>query len=380
MKGVMIGIRSGAHAAKVALMWVAFAVLAGCGFGSEGKRDRTRQPDPSGKYETSALACDAERYPNGNSDPLLFSRGYIRQPALIKPLDDAISPRPGTGSSQYDTRDRAALESFYDRYKEIANTASEAIEMKDHARIERSFDDSLALMREWGRSGIRQKYCERCDGAIRPAIAEIPVMISLRLFSLDGNRESYKSRIEAYLRLMGQVDNLHAPEDLSERRVISSEEMINSLYRSNILDQFDLHYALTLYYLMAGKDRHADKEWKLMTVGHRIYGNARFPMADNQEALIRDLMSDSTTPLDIVEISRIDSERYDVCSSLYRNFIEYLTMKSIYSPRYENKRSSIKDQVKEFLDVTDRRLFSIPMQRMIDDLVDIETTKSQGDI
>lgn len=319
------------------------------------------------------LACDLAELPNRNTRLPLISGGFIEQLIGIQPIDMVINPPRGTGESQYDEKDRDRLREFYHRYDVIARPAEQATKRREVSALVQAFEQSMDLIRAWGESGIKQKSCNSCNGAIRQAIAKLPVIIALNIFNVDGNRDEFKQRIARYLSTSDDFPNIGPPAHSAEPREESLSGEVAALAESNVTDDRDLHYSLMIYFMMNANTKRADREWKKMSAGQLvIHGNALVPMADDQQSLFRDLRNPSNSPFDIVKKQRINADEHRGCSSLYRNFIEYLVLSRDYDPRYANDSAPIRRQLAQFEAIADPRLISLPMRMMMNELAGLE--------
>lgn len=355
--------------------------LAGCDNGRESEltalqsdekniSSRKRQHDPSLKYETDKLDCDQEKPLNSNEHPPLASRGYVQKMIGIIPLEDEYNSVYGPDYREFDDKDRAKLAKIYQEYQDISNSANTAINSENTAILSIEFDRSIALVEAWKNSGVKQKNCSTCTGGIRHNVVELPVMIALRKFSLDGNREDFNRRITQYMRVVKPPNNLTytSNHDRASAKTLKNLEITTSeLIKKDIISHVDLHYALSLYFIMNGDLPSAGREWKQRVAGQLLKSdNARLAMADNEDQLILDLANPLLTPFDIVKYPRIDSNKYDVCSGLYNGYIEYLSDIREYYPQGSNYKKTLQFEIKRFSESIDPKLLNESMQRDLD--------------
>lgn len=325
------------------------------------------------KYGPRPIAyCDARNYVNSSESPLLFSRGYVDSIAL-GPVDGAVHSVIGARGQRFEVKDKAKLAKFYQDFNYITRSAKRSIEIQSLGQLTTDFDRSIDLIERWGRSGIKQRYCERCGLGIRHAINNLPAMIALRIFSIDGNEEEYKSRIERYLSTTERIENISPPEREGGVKAEKYKDKLIDLSNKNISSQYDKNYALMIYYMMVGDEQTAGAKWKLMSTGHFISNGA--PMADDRNALLDDMSDPRKSPFDLVSTPRIDSKKYDACSGLYQNYLEYLVMLGTYDPRFKKDKAEVSRRARAFQTVADPALFSKSMTRTMDQLIAFERTE-----
>lgn len=365
---------------SIAFMALPLLLLSASGCSQEGQTGQAKKViDPVQKARESKYGprpisyCDARNYINGSKSPLLFSRGYVGSIELIGTVETATHSVIGTRGQRFEATDKAKLATFYRDFDHITRSAKRSVETKNVANLAADFDRSIDLIERWGASGIKQRYCEMCGGGIRPAIDSLPVMIALRIFTLDKNEKIYKSRIEKYLSTTEKFKNIEPPHATENIKLDSLRDKINKAYREDISSQYDKNYALMIYYLMEGDERAAGERWKLMSLGHFITNGA--PMADDEDRFFDDMRDLKKSPFDIVSTPRIDTKKYDACSGLYQNYLEYLVMLGTYDPHFKKDRGEISRRAREFKAVADPLLFSASMTRMMDQLIAFERTE-----
>lgn len=329
--------------------------------------------DGLASYENRPLSCDLFDAPYRGSGPRLFSSGHIDSIESVTPLEQAVNPVLGTRHQQFDIRDKGKLAIFYRDYERITRSAEKAADNKDSKQLAADFNQALDLLERWGKSGLKQQYCTYC-GSIRINISEISVSIALRKFSIDSSESEFQSHIRQFLEVERKVENISAPKNPDPTDDRSRRHKFYDDHGDDFM-RFDMHYALMLYYMMQGDERSAGEEWKKMIIGYLAVRGPLEPMADDEYVLIDDLSDASNSPFDIVRVRRIDTSKHDVCSSLYRYYLEYLIMLGTYDPRFVDDKQRLAARARQFEKATDPRLISPPMRQMLDKLLEPEQHK-----
>jgi hypothetical protein len=365
---------------SIAFMALPILFLSASGCSQEGQTGQAKktidlvQKARESKYGPRPISyCDARNYINGSKSPLLFSRGYVGSIELIGTVNTATHSVIGARGQRFEVKDRAKLATFYQDFDSITRSARRSIETKNLYQLAADFDGSIDLIKRWGASGIRQRYCERCGGGLRPDLDSLPAMVALRIFSLDGDEVRYKERIDLYLSTAERIENIKPPKTPSHVNIESVGDKIIDASVGDVSSQYDKNYALMIYYMMKGDERAAGEKWKLMSLGHFLTNGA--PMADDEDRFLDDIRDPKKSPFDIVSIPRIDTKKYDACSGLYQNYLEYLVMLGTYDPHFKKDRGKISRRAREFKAVGDPLLFSASMTRMMDQLIAFERTE-----
>ena len=269
---------------------------------------------------------------------------------------------------QFNPEDVDRVKVFYEEYYRLAESVQRDWQNRSQEGQSRDFDDSIAMLKSWGASGLHQNYCGFCShtSPIRALIAQMPAIIALRVLNDRHSISVFEKMMRRYVREKSRVNNISEPKPTSSLIYTDEDKGFPDLLGP------DAHRALMIYGIMRGDDHSANEEWKNLTLSElKESSNYYYPVADDVPEFILDMAKVDKPIFDIVKVRRIDANAYHVCSSLYLSYAEYLYMLHLFHPRYKHDQRAVSRAASTFIANADHRLLSPVSQRLLGVLANI---------